>query len=218
MVFQIKNSTLQIVIKQQMWGPLLIGAGVILLLIPCDTEARIIMGWRVWIAALLVVGGLVFMFIQAWPRRGGRIDEDANDMSLEGLGRLVRQLAQNYNLLRRQTTQGFIITLALMTLGVLVILLSVFGPMFGLTSDTQVVSAIAGIVTEMIGGTTLAVYKLNFQRLNEVSDRLEESWRILFANSVAATLPPEKRNEATVALIDALIRRTGRVTRAGGER
>jgi uncharacterized membrane protein YiaA len=206
-MFKFGQKTWQIIIKQQVFGPLLVAFGVVSLSSPMHSDEPIILTSRVSIAALLVVGGLVIMLVQVWPRNLPALDENGSDMSIEGLGRLVRQLTQNYNLLRRQTTQGFMITLTLMALGVVAILIGVFGAVFGVTTDTKVISGIAGTITEMIAGSTLLVYRLNFQRLNEVTDRLEESWRILCANGLAASLPPERQADATLSLIEALVRK-----------
>ena len=184
-MLQFNNKTVQVLIKSQMWGPLLVGVGVgvICLSTTSQSQGAIVLGSRVLIGSLLVVAGLLIMFIQVWPRRTAPLDEGANETSIEGLGRLVCQLAQNYNLLRRQAMQGFVITLVLMALGVVVILLGVFGALYGIACDTKVVSVLAGVVTEVISGSTLLVYRLNFNRLNHVSDRLEEIWRIFCAQA-----------------------------------
>ncbi|MGA2620715.1 MAG: hypothetical protein ABSF26_24080 [Thermoguttaceae bacterium] len=212
-MFQVKNNTVQLLIKSQMWGPLLVGLGAVSLSTANQSQGAIVLASRVSIASLLVIAGLLVMLIQLWPRNVVPLDEHANDTSIEAFGRLVRQLAQNYNLLRRQTVQGFVITLVLMTLGVVVIIVGVFGALVaGIASDTKLISALAGAITEVIAGSTLLVYRLNFKRLNDVSDRLEETWRILCAHSLAGSLPPEKQADATLMLISALVCGAARVS------
>ena len=85
--------------------------------------------------------------------------------------------------------QGFVITLVLMALGVVVILLGVFGALYGIACDTKVVSVLAGVVTEVISGSTLLVYRLNFNRLNHVSDRLEEICGFLLRQQASRLAP-----------------------------
>jgi len=67
---------------------------------------------------------------------------------------------------------------------------------------------IAGIVTEFISGTAIFIYRDNFARLNKTSDRLDESWRVLTAYKLTEELPEDKKSEATLNLITALIQRS----------
>ena len=197
---------LQLLIKSQTWGPLLVGAGLVFLSTMARSENPLILWASASLAVILVIGGLLIMFIQLWPRTLEPLDAPDAKASIEGLGRLVRQLTRNYSLLRQQTTQSLLITLILMAIGVIVILVGVFGAMFGFATDTKAIAGVAGTVMEMIGGSVLVVYRLNFKRLNDVTDRLEENWRILSAYTLVGLLPPDKQADATIALIDALVR------------
>lgn len=72
-MFKINGTTMQVLIKSQMWGPLLVGVGVAVMCIPAMSQSQdaVILGSRLLIASLLVVSGLLIMFIQVWPRRAG---------------------------------------------------------------------------------------------------------------------------------------------------
>jgi hypothetical protein len=117
----------------------------------------------------------------------------------------IIQLNKNHELLRRQTTQGFLLACAFMSLGLLVILAGSVGDLFGLTQESNRLAIVAGILTEFISATGLAVYALNFRRLNLTHDRLHESWKILAAFKQAKDLPEDRRSEVLVSLVEALV-------------
>ena len=79
------------------------------------------------------------------------------------------------------------------------------GQLFGFTAAGSNLTTVAGIIMEFISATSVLIYRLNFNRLNETSDRLDATWRVLTAYRLAESLPDEKKTEATLRLIDALI-------------
>jgi hypothetical protein len=99
----------------------------------------------------------------------------------EDLEHALSQLGSNYELQRKQTMQGFIFALVMSGLGLIVILVGALGQMFGLTSQTGNLSVVAGVIVEFINATALLVYRQNFQRLNSISDKLNDTWKILTA-------------------------------------
>jgi hypothetical protein len=197
--------TLELVLKAQTWGPLLVGGGAACLL-RMNLGGQWAIGSRLALAGTLIVAGVVIMLVQISPKPASTsLAERADDASMEGLGRLNRQLANNYDLLRRQTTQGFTIILILMCLGVVVIFAGVFGATFGVATDVKVVVSLAGTVVEVLASTTLVVYRLNFKRLNETTESLEKNWRILSAYGLVGSLPHDQRAKATIMLIQSLV-------------
>lgn len=135
------------------------------------------------------------------------LDNPSHDPgSLEDADYIVRQQQQNYQLLRAQTTQGFLLSSGFMIVGLVILTSSFFAPSLGLNvvKGMQGLGILAGIVTEFISGTALAVYRQNFNRLNRTSDRLDASWRILAAYKLTSELPEEERTKATVSLITCL--------------
>jgi hypothetical protein len=202
-------STYSLLMKQNGWGPLLIGTGTFCIfalrfdLLNSGTLA----GYAALVLAmLLVLAGIYMMFYQL-RRDAVRSDSTTLGDADAKPEHVVFQLSKNYELLRRQTTQGFILAGVFMSLGLLVILSGSAGQVFGLTAQGSNLTTIAGLIMEFISGTSLLIYRLNFKRLNETSDRLDATWRVLTAHQLAASLPDEKKAEATIKLIDALVSR-----------
>lgn len=162
---------------------------------------------RAGLAVALVFGGIAVMFYQL------RSDETAAPPVAQPTDPVgtqpeytVVQLSKNYELLRRQTTQGFVLSGVFMALGLLVILSGSAGDIFGLTSQGSNLTTVLGLIMEFISATSLLVYRLNFGRLNETTDKLDSAWRILTAHELAQVLPEGRRAEATLRLIDALLK------------
>ena len=131
---------------------------------------------------------------------------DTSDQTLSQPEYTIVQLSKNYELLRRQTTQGFILSGIFMALGFLAILSGSAGSLFGFTKEGSNLTTVAGVIMEFISGTSLLIYRINFKRLNETTDKLDGAWRVLTAHKLTADLPPEKRVEATMELIRALLK------------
>ena len=100
----------------------------------------------------------------------------------------VRQLGKNYDILRRQATQGVVLAGTFMALGIL----GSLGEMFGFTKAASNLTTVAGVVVEAVSGLGLYLFKETFKRLNSTSDRLHEMWKILAAFQKAETFPDEK--------------------------
>ena len=119
----------------------------------------------------------------------------------------VSQLSKNYELLRHHTKQGFVISCVFMALGVIVILSGSVGKIFGFASVDSDLTSIAGIITEFISATALWLYRANFKRLGETSDRLDNSLNILVAFRETESLPDYERNKTKVELIRSMMER-----------
>jgi hypothetical protein len=202
--------TYDILSKRQVWGPLLIVLGT--LAIFTLTLRSTTIGFQVYVGSgigvFLISAGIVMMF---WQLRQEVLTEDAEAPTASSAQpeHAVNQLSKNYEVLRRQTTQGFILAGVFMSLGLLVILSGSAGQFFGFTAQGSNLTTVAGVIMEFISGTSLLIYRLKFKRLNETSDRLDATWRVLTAHRLAETLPEEKKAEATIKLIDALIAAPG---------
>ncbi len=168
------------------------------------TEDRLLAYVPRVIAVILVLGGIVMMFVQL------RSDEvlvapSDSDFVLSEPGYAMAQLSKNYDLLRRQTTQGFILSSVFMALGLLVILSGSAGEIFGFRKEGGNLTTVAGVIMEFISVTALFIYRMNFTRLNQATDRIDSAWRVLTASNLAKTLPEDRRVDATMKLIDALL-------------
>ncbi|MHC5056120.1 MAG: TRADD-N-associated membrane domain-containing protein [Planctomycetota bacterium] len=139
---------------------------------------------------------------------GGRAD-GGPEIKLAGepssIEHAVDQLSKNYDILRRQATQGFMLAGAMMTLGVLVILAGSVGEMFGFTKTVSNLTTISGVVVEAVSALGLYLFKETFRRLNITSDRLFEMWKLLAAFKKKDDLPDDKRPEAVLALITKMV-------------
>jgi hypothetical protein len=193
--------------RRQAWPPFLIGIGAFAFfsIIMKDTQNPTTMHYvATGIAVLLIVTGIIMMFYQL------RADETVIESGAlpEGTAQpeyAVVQLSKNYEILRRQTTQGFIMSGVFMALGFLVILAGSAGALFGLTNQGSQLTTVAGMIMEFISGTSLLIYRINFKRLNETTDKLDSTWNILTAYRLTDGLPEDKKAEATMQLIESLI-------------
>ncbi len=194
--------------RTQVWGPFLIMVGAYLLfaLSLSDLgEPTMLNIVRMTFSGVLILAGIAMMFMQL------RSDVTAVMADTPGTAAsqpeyTVAQLSKNYELLRRQTTQGFILSGVFMALGLLVILSGSAGSIFGFTKEGSNLTSVAGVIMEFISGTSLFVYRLNFKRLNETTDKLDGAWRILTAHKLSESLPEATRSEATMKLIEALLK------------
>jgi hypothetical protein len=154
-------------------------------------------------AFIVTISGIVLLF------RSG-VATQPSDASLAVAGssdveETVRQLGKNYDILRRQAMQGFVLAGTFMALGILVILTGSLGDMFGFTKATSNLTTIAGIIIEAISGLGLYLFKETFRQLNATSDRLNDMWRILAAFKKTDDLPEEKKADVVITLINKLI-------------
>ena len=153
------------------------------------------------IAFFLLIAGSILIFM------GIKMDlKEPLPESFSEIEQAINQLNRNYAVLRKQTTQGFIIAVIFMFLGLVVILSGAFGEIFGLTSKGVNLSSVAGIILEFISGTGLYIYRVNFKRLNSTSDSLNATWKILTAFKKAETLPEPKKTDVKINLINELAR------------
>jgi hypothetical protein len=159
-------------------------------------------------AALVTLAGVVITFLEL------RSDAPAELISMSSersdLEHTIRQLGRNYDLLRRQTTQGFILAGTFMALGICVILVGSVGELFGFTKEGANLTTVAGVVVEAISGLGLYLFNQTFKQLNAISDRLHETWRVLAAFAKADGLPEDKKSEVVATLITKLVEPPGR--------
>lgn len=154
----------------------------------------------------LVITGIVYLF-RDLGKSTGLEDSDALLGPSSDLEHAVTQLGRNYEILRRQTMQGFILAGTFMAAGLLVILAGSLGELFGFTAQAGQLATIAGVVVEAISGLGLYLFRQTFQRLNVTSDRLHETWKVLTAFRYAEALPDDQKQktEVIVGLINRLV-------------
>jgi len=156
-------------------------------------------------AFLIALAGVALMFKEL--RAGAStVEVSASSMAeASDLEMAVAQLGKNYDILRQQATQGFILAAVFMALGVLVILTGAVGDMFGFKKEASNLTTVAGVVVEAISGLGMYLFDRTFKQLNATSDRLHELWRLLAAFKRAEGLPEANRAEVIIKLIDKLV-------------
>lgn len=162
-----------------------------------ETPTPIYLG--IALSFLIVIGGL-FLAVAT-----NRLDEVKGIFCGESdLHHAVSQLSRNYEVLRKQANNGFILAGAFMALGIAVILIGAVGEMFGLTKEGSNLTTIAGVVVEAVSGLGLYLFKQTFNELNSTSEKLHQTWKILTAFDKIQGLPEDKKSEITVELIKKL--------------
>lgn len=189
--------------RRAFWGPFLVLAGIAVLYF------RKLLGDSLIPSSFLIFCGVTIMFRQLGAEPTVR-DESEKLTNSSDADYVVKQLSRNFEILRGQTNQGFILSGGFMSVGLLLIAFSLLAPTFGLkASGAESLGVVAGIITEFISGTALLLYKLNFGRLNQTSDKLDDAWRVLAAFNLTRELPEDKKADATMVLIESLISRPG---------
>ena len=193
--------------RRETLGPWLVAIGILLFYLLSinisDNPSPLIYGLAV-LLGIVVLAGVVMTF-QALSKSEKRMEATPLPVSTDDIEYAITQLNKNYDLLRRQTTQGFLLASGFMILGLLVIVSGSLGELFGLTTNGSSLTSVAGIVLEFISGTALYIYNANFKRVNQTSDQLNDTWKILTAFRKVETLPDTDKTEVTKNLINALI-------------
>ena len=162
-----------------------------------------------FLGGFLTLAGVFFMFRELSFGSAVVVASSSRDAP-EDADYVVHQLSRNFEILRAQTNQGFLLSGVFMAVGLVIITASLFAPTLNIqTQGVDRLGVLAGVVTEFISGTALLLYRLNFTRLNETSDRLDDAWRVLAAFKLTGELPDDKKAEATIQLIATLTRKRG---------
>jgi len=202
------SDAFRLLVRRQTQGPALILTGCMLLYMLStrvqNAQPTLIVYIMAGLLIVVALAGIVLTFRELSSQQPVA-QLDAAPRSSSDLEHAVTQLSKNYELLRRQSAQGFILGAVCMLLGVVVILSGSVGQLFGFAKGGSDLATVAGIITEFISGTALVMYRLNFKRLGETSTALHETWRVLTAFRLAETLPGQEKTRATLGLIQALI-------------
>ncbi|MCW5206615.1 hypothetical protein VU08_06770 [Desulfobulbus sp. F5] len=153
---------------------------------------------------LVALSGIVLMFGEM-RKENLALEATSSVATASDLEMAVTQLGKNYDILRQQATQGFMLAAIFMALGVLVILTGAVGDMFGFKKEASNLTTVAGVVVEAISGLGMYLFNRTFQQLNTTSDRLHELWKLLAAFKRAEALPENDRRTVIVDLIKKLV-------------
>ncbi|MDP1750134.1 MAG: hypothetical protein Q8L22_11805 [Reyranella sp.] len=185
-------------------GLVLIGISVVLIYLAAmrPSQADVITVAMLTLAFVLAIGGIILFF------RAGISAASLETSQLGGssdVEEAVRQLGKNYDILRRQSTQGFLLAGTFMALGILVILTGSLGEMFGFTKSTSNLTTVAGVVVEVVSGLGLYLFKETFKQLNATSDKLHDMWKVLAAFKKIDALPEDRRADVAISVIQKFI-------------
>lgn len=204
-IIDLSDSPLRMLYRRETQGPALIVIGCFLLyfISSRDSASFVHYGFAVLLGVIVLAG--IFMTFQQLRRGEIQVEQEGLPESSDQLEHAVTQLSKNYELLRRQSTQGFILASVFMLLGLIVILSGSVGQLFGFASTSSNLTSVAGIISEFISCTALLIYRINFRRLNETSDKLQQTWKMLTAYRLTEKLPEEQKTTATMSVINALL-------------
>lgn len=152
----------------------------------------------------LVTIAVIFLLFRGLSQSGDVVAEESVAGSSD-IEHAVAPLGKNYDILRKQATQGFVLAGTFMALGILVILAGSLGEMFGFTKTAGNLTTVAGVVIEAVSGLGLNLFKETFKRLNATPDRLHEMWKLLAAFRKAEELSEEKKADVVIGLINRLV-------------
>jgi uncharacterized membrane protein YfcA len=121
-----------------------------------------------------------------------------------GLVHTMNELGKNYNILRRQATQGFFLAAVLGTVGLLAILYIIIFKNLCLSSPTTYFAAISSAIVEAVSALGIIFYKATSNKLMNSSNDLHKMWRMFAAIKETGSLPPRNQINIKIALIAAL--------------
>lgn len=114
---------------------------------------------------------------------------------------LLREIHENYDILRGHTKLGFWFAILFMGLGLVVILTGAFAGLFGWTFASNDLAATSGIVLEAVAGTAIWIYWTNSKKLSQASAQIDSILRILIAFREIEQLPDYERSKERIKLI-----------------
>ncbi len=189
-------------------GPFIMVVGLLLFILPFGSlqtgTGKVV---TLILAGILVLGGMAVTYV-AVVREDTKVTPPS--ATTTDLGLAVEQLSRNYEWVRSQTIYAFFLSACFMALGLVVILLGSARSLLGWGEGTGNLTTIAGILSEFISATALVLYRSSYVRLNDISTRLHETWRILAAYRLAKDLPEADQKDAILPLITALAGTSGR--------
>lgn len=197
-------SVFSLLVRKQNFGIILVFAGIMTITLPRKVNSgNSTLDMVVTLTpVMLVISGILAIFLEM-QRKDLKVYNASATLESD-INQAISQLSKNYDILRKQTIHGFTISGIFMSLGLIIILVGITGEFFKLEGNTKIIATASGIAVEFISGTALLLYRLNFKRLNETSDKLLSTWKLLTAFEKAGQLTPERKDEVHIDLIKKL--------------
>ena len=110
-------------------------------------------------------------------------DKQENKTEIDALGRMMINLAdikEFYTWSQKQAKASFILAVVMCILGFVLMIIAIVLPItFRLNFQMSIIPAIGGVITELIAGTALVVYRNSLSQLNHYHKALHEDERFL---------------------------------------
>ena len=125
---------------------------------------------------------------------------DNNKQEIDALGRMMinlEDIKEFYTWSQKQAKASFVLAVSMCIVGFLLMTASVALPIiYNLSFEMSIIPAIGGVITELIAGTALVVYKSSLGQLNHYHKALHEDERFLSSvNLLGKFKNPEAQDE-----------------------
>jgi hypothetical protein len=119
----------------------------------------------------------------------------------------VKTIGDYYTISKQQANSAFVLSFVFCIAGLAMLLLPLLLGVMGLYSDAvAVIGIIAGVVSELFGGTALLVQKISVSQFNNFYESLHDNEMLLSAVSLAEQMKETKREEAFMKIIEGTIK------------
>ena len=152
----------------------------------------VIIGIALVTMLLMGVYGLVF-----------KSNERFEGATIENIESTYVELNKNYKILRNQVQAGFLFSITALFIGLLIIAYSIVMVYSGFNINNLYI--ISGVIVEFVSATFFIVYKINFNRLNTISDELFKMWKVIIALKEIDSIDKSDKTELTKVLVERLI-------------
>ena len=123
------------------------------------------------------------IYAESNSQKTGKKGEETEVKEIDALGRMqinLEAIHEYYDWSKKQSKFAFFFAVGMCIIGFLLLTLAVIQPSFIVSGiETTVILAIGGIVTELVAGTALVVYKSSLAQLNHYHQALHEDERFL---------------------------------------
>jgi hypothetical protein len=119
----------------------------------------------------------------------------------------VKTISEYYTISKQQANSAFVLSFVFCIAGLVMLLLPLLLGVMGLYNNAvAVIGIIAGVVSELFGGTALLVQKSSVNQFNLFFESLHDNEMLLSAVSLAEQMSETKREESFVKIIDSVLK------------
>jgi hypothetical protein len=124
----------------------------------------------------------------------------------------LNQITEYYTISKNQAKKSYNLSILAIILGLFTIIFGIWIFYFDINSNLSIsiLTSVAGIILEFIGGAYFYMYKENKKQLNYFYSELVDMQDIMLSIKLCNSLKEEKRNNAKEKIIDSLIKISSR--------